>query len=133
MTTRGGLLPPRPVTSPRRVYLLQRKAERLGTTLGKTTGWIHRTSLKTRGVVMRGGVTYQRIDDQDADDDNADGCGETHVRFSSAQKALPRNGNMRPKYITHTQHAIAENAIALLANEASSPASTSHGPSNVVR
>jgi 2,4-dienoyl-CoA reductase (NADPH2) len=64
MTTRGGLLPPRPVTSPRRVYLLQRKAERLGTTLGKTTGWIHRTSLKTRGVVMRGGVTYQRIDDQ---------------------------------------------------------------------
>jgi 2,4-dienoyl-CoA reductase (NADPH2) len=64
MSTRGGLLPPRPVVAPRRVYLLQRKAGRLGSTLGKTTGWIHRTSLKTRGVVMRGGVAYERIDDQ---------------------------------------------------------------------
>jgi 2,4-dienoyl-CoA reductase (NADPH2) len=64
MTTRGGLLPPRPVAAPRRVYLLQRKTGRLGMTLGKTTGWIHRSSLKTRGVVMRGGVDYQRIDDQ---------------------------------------------------------------------
>jgi len=52
------------VVSPRRVYLLQRKDGRLGVTLGKTTGWIHRASLRTRGVVMRGGVTYQRIDDQ---------------------------------------------------------------------
>jgi 2,4-dienoyl-CoA reductase (NADPH2) len=63
LTHRGGVLPPRAVTSPRRVYLLQRRAERLGATLGKTTGWIHRTSLKARGVVMRGGVTYQGIDD----------------------------------------------------------------------
>jgi 2,4-dienoyl-CoA reductase (NADPH2) len=47
----------------RRVYLLQRKAERLGTTLGKTTGWIHRTALRHRGVVMRGGMAYERIDD----------------------------------------------------------------------
>ena len=51
MTARGGLVPPRPVAAPRRVYLLQRKVGRLGTTLGKTTGWIHRTSLKARGVV----------------------------------------------------------------------------------
>ncbi|HEU4530994.1 MAG TPA: FAD-dependent oxidoreductase, partial [Steroidobacteraceae bacterium] len=63
MIARGGVLPPRPVISPRTVYLLQRKAERLGATLGKTTGWIHRASLKSRGVVMRGGVSYQRIDD----------------------------------------------------------------------
>ena len=47
----------------RQVYLLQRKTERLGISLGKTTGWIHRTALKHRGVVMRGGVTYERIDD----------------------------------------------------------------------
>jgi 2,4-dienoyl-CoA reductase (NADPH2) len=47
----------------RRVYLLQRKAEKLGSSLGKTTGWIHRTALKHRGVVMRGGVSYERIDD----------------------------------------------------------------------
>ena len=64
LTTRGGLRPQRAPSSPRQVYLLQRKADRPGATLGKTTGWIHRTSLKTRGVVMRGGVTYQRIDDQ---------------------------------------------------------------------
>ena len=64
MTARGGLVPARPVESPRRVYLLQRKAERLGLGLGKTTGWIHRASLKSRGVLMRGGVTYQRIDDR---------------------------------------------------------------------
>ena len=63
LTTRGGLVAPRAVTPVRRVYLLQRKAERLGTTLGKTTGWIHRTALRHRGVVMRGGVTYERIDD----------------------------------------------------------------------
>jgi 2,4-dienoyl-CoA reductase (NADPH2) len=64
LVARGGLLPPRPVVAPRRVYLLQRKPGRPGATLGKTTGWIHRTSLRTRGVVMRAGVTYQRIDDQ---------------------------------------------------------------------
>jgi 2,4-dienoyl-CoA reductase (NADPH2) len=64
LTARGGVLPPKPVVPPRKVYLLQRKADRLGATLGKTTGWIHRASLKTRGVVMRGGVTYERIDDR---------------------------------------------------------------------
>ena len=45
----------RPVPSPRRVYLLQRKAGRPGATLGKTTGWVHRTALKTsrRGDARR--------------------------------------------------------------------------------
>ena len=63
LVARGGLLPQRQVTSPRRVYLLQRKAGKPGAGLGKTTGWIHRTALKHRGVVMRSGVTYERIDD----------------------------------------------------------------------
>jgi 2,4-dienoyl-CoA reductase (NADPH2) len=63
LTARGGLVPPKPVASRRLVYLLQRKAGRPGATLGKTTGWIHRSALKSRGVVMRNGVTYQRIDD----------------------------------------------------------------------
>ena len=63
LTSRGGLVPPRPTASRRRVYLLQRKPGRLGATLGKTTGWIHRSALKARGVVMRGGVTYERVDD----------------------------------------------------------------------
>jgi 2,4-dienoyl-CoA reductase (NADPH2) len=64
LTARGGLRPARPVHSPRRVYLLQRKAGRFGTTLGKTTGWIHRASLQARGVIMRGGVGYLRIDER---------------------------------------------------------------------
>jgi 2,4-dienoyl-CoA reductase (NADPH2) len=63
LISRGGLVPPRPVASRRRVYLLQRKPGRPGATLGKTTGWIHRSALKARGVAMRSGVTYQRIDD----------------------------------------------------------------------
>jgi 2,4-dienoyl-CoA reductase (NADPH2) len=63
LTAPGGLVPRRPPLPSRRVYLLQRKPTKLGSTLGKTTGWIHRSALKTRGVIMRNGITYQRIDD----------------------------------------------------------------------
>ena len=63
LLTRGGVLPQRPVPAPRKVYLLQRKETKLGITLGKTTGWIHRTALRHRGVIMRNGVVYERIDD----------------------------------------------------------------------
>ena len=63
LTTRGGLLPQKPVAASRQVYLLQRKPGKPGVGLGKTTGWIHRTSLKHRGVNMISGVTYRRIDD----------------------------------------------------------------------
>ena len=48
----------------REVYLLQRKASKVGKNLGKTTGWIHRTSLKNRKVQMMPGVTYRKIDDE---------------------------------------------------------------------
>jgi 2,4-dienoyl-CoA reductase (NADPH2) len=41
--------------------LLQRKAEKPGRRLGKTTGWIHRASLQAKGVQMQGGVSYRRI------------------------------------------------------------------------
>lgn len=47
----------------REVYLLQRKKSKVGKNLGKTTGWIHRTSLKNRDVKMINGVTYEKIDD----------------------------------------------------------------------
>jgi 2,4-dienoyl-CoA reductase (NADPH2) len=60
-TTRGGLARPHPAPSPRKVTLLQRKAQALGRGLGKTTGWIHRASLKMKGVEMVGGVNYERI------------------------------------------------------------------------
>ncbi|WP_372965264.1 FAD-dependent oxidoreductase [Marinobacter sp.] len=48
----------------REVYLLQRKTSKVGKNLGKTTGWIHRTSLKNRNVQMVPGVTYRKIDDE---------------------------------------------------------------------
>ncbi|MBD9580994.1 NADPH-dependent 2,4-dienoyl-CoA reductase [Delftia sp. DLF01] len=59
----GGLVQPQAQPSPRRVHLLQRKSTKVGDQLGKTTGWIHRTSLKARSVAMGSGVAYERIDD----------------------------------------------------------------------
>jgi len=50
--------------SPREVYLLQRKTSKVGNKLGKTTGWIHRTGLKNKGVNMIPGCSYNKIDDQ---------------------------------------------------------------------
>ncbi len=41
---------------------MQRKAEKPGRKLGKTTGWIHRATLQAKGVKMIGGVNYERID-----------------------------------------------------------------------
>ncbi len=60
---RGGLAPegPKPHRPAREVYLLQRKAEKPGRGLGKTTGWIHRASLAMKRVRMQGGVNYERI------------------------------------------------------------------------
>jgi 2,4-dienoyl-CoA reductase (NADPH2) len=62
-TRRGGLTTPIGVPAARAVWLLQRKATRLGAGLGKTTGWIHRASLRHKGVQQRAGVSYERIDD----------------------------------------------------------------------
>lgn len=44
--------------------LLQRKTTKVGAGLGRTTGWIHRTELKHRGVEMVAGAAYERIDDE---------------------------------------------------------------------
>lgn len=52
---------PKPHPAARTVYLLQRKAEKPGRGLGKTTGWIHRASLAMKRVKMQGGVNYERI------------------------------------------------------------------------
>ncbi|RAJ41785.1 2,4-dienoyl-CoA reductase (NADPH2) [Kitasatospora sp. SolWspMP-SS2h] len=62
-TAPGGLAAPVRAASPRSVFLLQRKDGKVGAGLGKTTGWIHRTELRHRGVVMVPGVEYRRIDD----------------------------------------------------------------------
>jgi 2,4-dienoyl-CoA reductase (NADPH2) len=75
----GGLAPNRrpPAASGRQVYLLQRKPSKMGASLGKTTGWIHRAALKQRNVAMLNGVAYEKIDD--------DGL---HIHFRGARKLL---------------------------------------------
>lgn len=59
--TAGGLADPAPSPPARQVWLLQRKAEKPGRHLGKTTGWIHRAALMAKGVRMLGGVQYDAI------------------------------------------------------------------------
>ncbi|KHS85230.1 NADPH-dependent 2,4-dienoyl-CoA reductase [Pectobacterium brasiliense] len=63
---RGGLLPQQPGGLPhqRDITLLQRKTGKPGENLGKTTGWIHRTTLLRHGVTLLGGVEYHHIDDE---------------------------------------------------------------------
>jgi 2,4-dienoyl-CoA reductase (NADPH2) len=75
--TRGGLAEdgPQPEAPARHVTLLQRKAERPGKRLGKTTGWVHRAALRMKGVEMVSGVNYERID-----------AGGLHVTFGEAHE-----------------------------------------------
>lgn len=76
----GGLAAsgPQPEPSPRQIWLLQRKPAKPGETLGKTTGWIHRASLKMKRVEMLGGVHYERIDDAGL-----------HIRIKDEVQVLP--------------------------------------------
>ena len=66
LEARGGIegIEPQVHESPREVFLLQRKKSKVGQNLGKTTGWIHRTGLKNKGVQMIPGCSYTKIDDQ---------------------------------------------------------------------
>jgi 2,4-dienoyl-CoA reductase (NADPH2) len=63
MATPGGLMPAQPENPAREVWLLQRSAGRPGARLNKTSGWVHRATLKNKRVKMIGGVTYERVDD----------------------------------------------------------------------
>ncbi|UTV56113.1 NADPH-dependent 2,4-dienoyl-CoA reductase [Burkholderia arboris] len=74
----GGLGRAQPEPAARQVHLLQRKASKVGDGLGKTTGWIHRTALKARGVGMSSAVTYRRIDDEGL-----------HVTIDGVEQTLP--------------------------------------------
>jgi 2,4-dienoyl-CoA reductase (NADPH2) len=76
--TRGGLVPPQMPPSPREVWLLQRKASKLGDGLAKTTGWARRLLLQKRGVHMLGGVEYLKIDDAGL-----------HIRVNNEDRVLP--------------------------------------------
>ena len=61
---RGGLKAPTPPAVPRDIVMLQRKTSKPGKYLGKTTGWVHRASLKQRGVKTLTGCEYLKIDDE---------------------------------------------------------------------
>ena len=73
----GALAPPHPEPSPRELWLLQRSPGKPGGKLGKTTGWIHRASLKAHGVHMWGGVEYLGVDDAGL-----------HLRYEGREQAL---------------------------------------------
>ncbi|OBK73864.1 NADPH-dependent 2,4-dienoyl-CoA reductase [Mycobacterium sp. 1274761.0] len=60
---RGALTTPIPAPPAREIYLLQRTKGPQGRRLGKTSGWVHRASLKAKGVTQLSGVNYERIDD----------------------------------------------------------------------
>lgn len=61
---RGGLKPPVAEEQEREVWLLQRKTSKVGAGLGKTSGWVHRATLKKKGVEMLAGVSYSRITEE---------------------------------------------------------------------
>jgi 2,4-dienoyl-CoA reductase (NADPH2) len=60
---RGALTTPIPAPPAREVYLLQRTNGAQGRRLGKTSGWVHRASLKAKGVQQLSGVNYERVSD----------------------------------------------------------------------
>ncbi len=62
--TPGGLKKPSPHKPERDIYLLKRSKGKHGAGLGKTTGWIHRQTLRKKQVQMLAEVSYKRIDDQ---------------------------------------------------------------------
>ena len=74
----GGLAKPRPEPPAREVWLLQRSPGKPGAKLGKTTGWIHRSALKAKGVQALGGVEYLGVDD-----------GGLKIRVDGVEKTLP--------------------------------------------
>lgn len=59
----GFVTTPHAPTPAREVIMVQRKPGRQGKTLGKTTGWVHRATVKMNGVEQISGASYERIDD----------------------------------------------------------------------
>jgi len=78
LAAQSGLTRAAPEPPDRDVWLLQRTAGRPGARLNKTTGWVHRLTLKAKNVAMLGGVEYDRIDD--------DGL---HIRIDGVAQLLP--------------------------------------------
>jgi 2,4-dienoyl-CoA reductase (NADPH2) len=78
LEARSGLVRASPEPPDREVWLLQRTPGRPGARLNKTTGWVHRLTLKAKNVTMLGGVEYERIDDAGL-----------HIRIDGNARLLP--------------------------------------------
>ena len=63
LDARGGLVAAVPERPARQIWLMQRSEGRPGARLNKTTGWVHRATLRNKQVAMLGGVTYERLDE----------------------------------------------------------------------
>lgn len=65
ITAPGGLAVKgkQPTPPARQIYLCQRKTSKVGAGLGKTSGWVHRTTLLDKKVEMIAGVSYDKVDD----------------------------------------------------------------------
>ena len=59
--TKGALVEPNYTTPVRQVYLLQRSEGKLGKTLNKTTGWVHKAAIKQAGVIQIAGASYDKV------------------------------------------------------------------------
>ena len=75
---RGSLVKPQPEPPAREVWLLQRSPGKPGARLGKTSGWVHRATLKAKQVKMLGGVEYLGVDDAGL-----------RIRVDGAEQLLP--------------------------------------------
>lgn len=62
--SKGGLIKPEPEPSHRQIYLLQRSEGKLGKSLNKTTGWVHKAVIKQSGVIQISGATYNKVTDE---------------------------------------------------------------------
>ncbi len=63
LNSRSGIMKHKEITSPREIYMFKRSKGKFGNTLGKTTGWIHKSVLKKKKVQFVGDVEYIKIDD----------------------------------------------------------------------
>lgn len=102
--SRGALATPLPAPPAREVYLLQRTKGPQGKRLGKTSGWVHRASLKAKGVQQLSGVNYERIDD--------DGL---HISFG-ADRSRPRVLEVDNVVICAGQESVRDLEVGLRAN-----------------
>ena len=64
LSTVGGLVPEQDEPPKRKIFMLQRSSGKMGGKLGKTTGWIHRLSMRKKDVTQINKVSYDKIDDE---------------------------------------------------------------------